>query len=633
MNKIIILLILVAAIAAPAQGATDESVRFIIDDVQPNVVEPGYRGPLEITVRNVGFLEGYRISAEVAPAATVPVNLLGETKKYIEFYDAPCSDPLRCNYLNAGDTAIFTYDISVDSDATSDGYTIPLTVSWRNLGLDKTASLNFGIEVIGAPDLEISGTNTSPSVVYPDTEFSMPVTIENLGTDDAKSVELTITLPNGLTGTSSAQMQTIAKDKTAIATLQLKAEQGIALGMHELPAVLSYKDSKGEAYTKSVPVELYIQDRGAATLTISKVATSPSKVHPNTDFTLTLTVENIGSQDAKSTKMELTLPTGVTGEGSAFLGTIGDGSTADASFDLKAEKNAQPNTYPMSSKITYTDEQGRTETVQETFNLFILERGEIALSISGINTSPSKIYPNTDVTLTLSLENTGLQDAKSAKIDLILPAEFTGEDAAYLGTIAKDGSKSAAFDIKSLKSSAPGTYTATARITYTDGRGAVSTEEEPFNIFILDRGDVILEFSGKSTSPTKLVPGSEFTLSLQLENIGDQDAKSVRIELNANGDLKGEFTTFVGEIEQDDVSTGVFDLSIAPIAGPGARMINADILYLDERGVENRIVKTFDLFVSEPGGSSSSKMLLVVVVVVVIGVYLWRRRKSEFTED
>ena len=82
--------------------------------------------------------------------------------------------------------------------------------------------------------------------------------------------------------------------------------------------------------------------------------------------------------------------------------------------------------------------------------------------------------------------------------------------------------------------------------------------EEPFNIFILDRGDVILEFSGKSTSPTKLMPGSEFTLSLQLENIGDQDAKSVRIELNADGDLKGEFTTFVGEIEQDDVSTGVF---------------------------------------------------------------------------
>jgi hypothetical protein len=445
-------------------------------------------------------------------------------------------------------------------------------------------------------------------------------------------VELSITLPDGLTGTSSAQLQTIAKDKTATATLQLKAEEAITLGMHTLSAGLTYQDSKGETYSEPVPIELFIQDRGAVKLAISKVATSPSKVHPNTDFTLTLTLENTGSQDAKSTKMDLTLPNGVTGEGTAFLGTISDGGTSDASFDLKAEKSTQPNTYPVSADITYTDEQGRTETVRETFNLFILERGEITLSISGINTTPSKIYPNTDVTLALALENTGLQDAKSIRMELQLPEEFSGEDSAFLGTIAEGGSKSANFDIKAIKASAPGTYISTAKITYTDGRGRTATIDKPFNLFILDRGDVILEFSGKSTSPTKLVPGTDFTLSLQLENIGDQDAKSVRIELEVNGDLKGEFTSFVGEIEQDDVSTGVFDLSVAPAASPGQRMIAANVIYLDERGIENRITKTFDLFISEPGGYSRTTLLVVIVVVIGIGIYLWRRRKSEFAE-
>ena len=632
MKKIIILLILIAALAAPAQGATEESVKFIIAGVQPNTVTPGYRGPLEITVRNVGFLEGYRISAEVTPAATAPINILGETKKYFEFYDAPCTDPGRCNYLNAGDTATFTYNISVDSSAATDGYTIPLTVSWRNLGLDKTATLNFGIEVEGAPELIISGTTTTPSVVYPDTEFSMPITVENIGTDDAKSVELTVTLPKGLTGTSSTQLQTIAKDKTATATLQLKAEQKIALGMHELAADLSYTDSKGESYSKSIPINLYIQDRGAVTLAISGVSTSSSKVHPNTDFTLTLALENTGSQDVKSTKIVLFLPDEVSGENAAFLGTIATGKSSSATFDLKAVKNAQPSTYPVTAEITYTDEQGRTATVQKTFNLFILERGEITLSISGINTSPSKMYPNTDVTLTLSLENTGLQDAKSVKIDLLLPSEFSGEDTAYMGTIAKDGSNSAAFDIKARKTAAPGTYTAGARITYTDGRGRTSSVEEPFNLFILDRGEVILEFSGKSTSPTKLVPGSEFTLSLQLENIGDQDAKSVRIELETDGDLNGEFTSFVGEIQKDDVSTGVFDLSVAPKAAPGPRVINAKIVYLDERGIENTVTKTFDLFIGEPGKTSATTILIAVIAVLGIGVYLWRRRKSDFAE-
>jgi hypothetical protein len=566
MRAIVITLALIAALAYPGFAVTDEGVRFIIEDVSPSVVEAGYRGPLEITVRNVGFLEGYRISADVQPSSTVPINFLGETKKYLEFYDAPCTDPGRCNVLNAGDTAIFTYDISVDSDAATDGYVLNLTIQWRNLGLDKSASLNFGVEVIGTPDLIISGTSTTPSVVYPDTEFSMPIIVENIGTDDAKSVEFTLSLKEGLSGKNTAQLETITKDATATATLNLKAEEGISLGHHELTAIISYSDPNGEDYTKTIPVDLFIQDRGAVKLAVSGVSSSPSKIHPNTDFSLTLTLENTGSQSAKATNAVLSLPDEITGEGSAFLGTIANSASASTTFDLKALKRALPGTYPVSAQISYTDEQGREETIEKTFNLFILKRGEITLSISGINTSPSKIYPNTDVTLALALENTGLQDAKSIRIELLLPEEFSGEDSAFLGTIAEDGSKSATFDIKALKASAPGTYTAKALITYTDGTGRAATVEEPFNIFILDRGDVILEFSGKSTSPTKLMPGTDFTLSLQLENIGEQDAKSVRIELEVNGDLKGEFTSFVGEIEQDDVSTGVFDLSVAPTA-------------------------------------------------------------------
>jgi hypothetical protein len=142
----------------------------------------------------------------------------------------------------------------------------------------------------------------------------------------------------------------------------------------------------------------------------------------------------------------------------------------------------------------------------------------------------------------------------------------------------------------------------------------------------------LLEISGKSTSPTKLIPGTEFTLSLQLENIGEQDAKSVRIELEPNGDLKGEFASFVGEIEKDDVATGVFDLSVEPMAVAGARMVSARVIYIDERGIENTVIKSFDLFVNESTASSRNTVAIVAVVLIVIVLYLWRRRKSEFTE-
>lgn len=519
MRSLAIVLALLIAVAYPAFGATIENVKFVITDVSPKIVEPGYRGALNITVKNVGFGEGYRINAEIQTNSSAPVNFLGETKKYLEFYGQPCSDPVICNVLNAGDLAVFSYELSVDDNAAPGVYYTPLAIFWRYAGLEKSTTLNFGIEVVGAPELIISGTSTSPSVVYPDTEFNMPITVENIGTDEAKSVELALTLVDGLSGKNRVQLGTIAKDATSAATFNLKAGEGIDLGHHDLSAVLGYRDTKGEEYTKSISVDVFIQDRG-----------------------------------------------------------------------------------------------------------------EAKLSISRINTSPSKIYPNTDFTLTLTFENTGSQTAKATKLILLLPKEFTGEDSAFLGTIQKDSSSSASFDMKAFKSSSPGVYAVKAESTYTDEQGREKTSKETFDLFILDRGEVILEISGKSTSPTKLVPGTDFTLSLQLENIGEQDAKSVRIELEADGDLKGEFTSFVGEIEKDDVSTGVFDLSVAPTAQAGTRMVTARVIFIDERGVENSVLKSFDLFVGEPSKTSRTTIIIVAVVVLGLIIYLWRRRKSEYTE-
>jgi hypothetical protein len=128
------------------------------------------------------------------------------------------------------------------------------------------------------------------------------------------------------------------------------------------------------------------------------------------------------------------------------------------------------------------------------------------------------------------------------------------------------------------------------------------------------------------------MPGTDFTLSVQLENIGEQDAKSVRMELETNGDLIGERSSFVGEIEKDDVATGVFDLTVEPTALAGQRMVSARVIYIDEQGVENTVLKSFDIFIGEPASTSRTTMVIVAVVVIGLVIYLWRRRKSEFTE-
>jgi hypothetical protein len=367
-------------------------------------------------------------------------------------------------------------------------------------------------------------------------------------------------------------------------------------------------------------------------VTISGTSTNPSVIYPDTEFSINITIENIGTDTAKSVALFLNLGEGFSGGNTAFLGTIEKDRTSGTTLNLKAAEEILLGHHTLKADLSYKDSKGKEYNESIPIDVFIQDRGEVKLSISEINTSPSKIYPNTDFILTLTLENTGSQAAKATKLVLNLPQEFTGEDSAFLGTIQKNGLSSASFDIKAFKSSSSGVYTVNAKTTFTDEQGREKTSSEPFNIFILERGEVILEISGKSTSPSKLLPGTEFTLSLQLENIGEQDAKSVRIELEPNGDLKGEFTSFVGEIEKDDVATGVFDLSVEPTAVAGSRMVSARVIYIDERGIENTVIKSFDFFVNEKTSSSRNTVAIVAVVFVILILYLWRRRKSEYTE-
>jgi hypothetical protein len=537
--RLLILTIVILLATASSTYGLDDRVRFVIDEVQPNVIPTGYQGPLNITIQNVGFETGYRINGELT-SITSPLTIIGDTKQYLDLRTQPCADLRICNLISAGDLATFTFDLSIADDAYTGIYYSTLTVGWLDGTTTESTGLNFGIEIVGSPNLIVSGTSTNPSVVYPDTEFNMAISVENIGSDSAKSVELQLTPLEGFTGERTVQLGTVdirslieelltqgnlnqtgsqAGALLNTALFSLKAEEGVTLGHHELKAQLSYKDSKGNDYSKIELIDVFIQDRGQA-----------------------------------------------------------------------------------------------------------------KLSISGINTSPSKVYPNTDFTITITMENTGSQAAKATKLDLQIPKEFTGEDSAFLGSIEEDQTSSASLDMKAIKTASPGVYTIESKSVYTDEQGRDQTTEEPFNVFVLDRGEVILEISGKSTSPTVLMPGTDFTLSIQLENIGEQDAKSVRMELETNGDLKGELTSFVGEIEKDDVATGVFDLLVLPSAEPGQKMASARVIYIDEQGVENTIIKTFDIFIGEPAGRSTTTIVAVVVIVLVLVVYLWRRRKSEFAE-
>ncbi|MEE8358836.1 MAG: CARDB domain-containing protein [Candidatus Hydrothermarchaeales archaeon] len=624
--KNIILLVLALSLCLATVSA-DENSRFYITEVSPSKFQPSQEGIITITIRNDGSGAATQVTGEIdVSSITGPIKFIGKTKSYAGLISAAGE---TTGEVKSGSTATLQYIIKIDDDATSGVYYVPLTVVWKTeAAAEKSDTLNVGVEVEGNADLRISSISTNPSKVYPDSDFNLSLGIGNTGGDKAKSVKVTLSLPAEFEGENSASLGTISSSGTATASFNLKCLKTATSKTYNIPIDIEYIDEKGIAQTLTRSFDLFVDTRGDVKIQIGGVTTSPTKIYPDTAFSLTLTLENTGDQDAKAMQVDLELPTEFSGETTAFLGTLSKDSSSTSSFDLRASKSAQEGeTYTFTVKTRFDDESGIEHEEEKTFEVFVLERGNIKLDIAGVNTSPTRILADTDFSVSVTLENSGDQDAKSTGIDLVLPEGFSGETTAFLGTIKADASATAAFDLKTAKETAAGeAHNVVMKIGYKDENGAPYSVEKNFTLFVHKRGDIALSIAGLSTSPTTVYPGSKFTLSIQLENTGTQDAKSVKIDVTLPKEFIGERSSFVGEIEQDDVSSGIFDLRLLPKANSGSYDVNMKVRYSDEKGAEFADDMSFTLFVDE---APKNRKGTIIILLLVIGVsyYLWKKRR------
>ena len=173
-----------------------------------------------------------------------------------------------------------------------------------------------------------------------------------------------------------------------------------------------------------------------------------------------------------------------------------------------------------------------------------------------------------------------------------------------------------------------GAKTIKVKLSYTAEDGSREEVEKDVQIFIYEKEPPKLEIAGLDTSPARLTPGKSFTLSIQLENIGKQDAKAVKVELSPPQVITGSRTSYLGTIKQDDTSTAIFDLEVSPLAKPESYRLPLKVYYLDERGRLHQEEKEISLTVSKAEKRVSLKLIAGIVVLVALLLMWWRRRRS-----
>ncbi|NOZ76504.1 MAG: hypothetical protein GXO65_02260 [Euryarchaeota archaeon] len=372
------------------------------------------------------------------------------------------------------------------------------------------------------------------------------------------------------------------------------------------------------------------------------VDVSPTALTPGETVTMNITLKNLGREFGLYLRSQLDpndlSPVTAVGSPKKFLsraeaaedtgeyfGIVRQDEELRIQYEVHVDDDASVGAYSIPLVLTWEDKLLNTQT--QTLYLGVEIVGEPELVISGVSLDPARIYADSDFTLTLAIDNIGEDKAEVVECGLVFPEVFSGEDTAFLGTIARDGRATASYSLKASKEAESRSYDFTAVITYEDASG-LKRVERPFRVFVSERGDIDLEIAGISTSPAKIYPGTDFTLSVQLENIGTQDAKSVMATISNSEGFVGEFSSFIGKIEVDDVSSGIFDLTATPSVTPGDHTFTMEILYTDEKGDEFTDTKTFTVYVDATPEKSKLRVVAGILVVAGAAVFLWRRRRA-----
>lgn len=297
----------------------------------------------------------------------------------------------------------------------------------------------------------------------------------------------------------------------------------------------------------------------------------------------------------------------------ANIPLINPQETFTVTFRFNISANAEPGTYAVSLKTNYT-EQDTGAKAGDIKKVTVPISNSQELEFGNI-TVESKPYIGEYFQIAAYVQNKGALQASK----ITATAASNTSVISWLPGIQDAGSippgTAGKILFKGLVSAhaAPGAYAATFNLTYSN--------KSTSNTFVLDvYGKPKLRLAG-ITSDADLVVGRKVSFSIQLENAGTDDAKSVKASL-LDG-FKGTLDSYPGAIDRDDSASAIFD--VIP-QKPGTNVLNMKVEWEGKDGMKYSETIPVSLFVYDaPLGLEP--IILLILIVGGAGYYLFRKKK------
>ena len=346
--------------------------------------------------------------------------------------------------------------------------------------------------VSAAPQVSVivADYKVSPAVLLPGEEGTLTVTLQSVASgtttssvsygQDVSQVTSSITpyidsvvlksKDFDILGGDSKFEGNIGPDQPVPVTFLIRAPQ--RSGMYFPEVWIRVRD--GQSLKYPVPVNVNTQLSVLRTPSLALENTFPESVKPGTKVEGTIRILNEGSTQADNIRVfvngtpPVAIPAGIS---SFMIDRLASGTSREKNLSLLIDKSTPTGIIEIPVRMTYALLDGTI--IEDTGSIGLDVRGESEISITSVETTPSRVKPDEPFDLIIRVQNTGTGEAKSVSATIDLPIQ--GAKEAFIGRVKSGNDAPATFVLEGTKA---GEYTYHTTITYTDDWGTHTLDKD-----------------------------------------------------------------------------------------------------------------------------------------------------------
>ncbi len=487
--------------------------------------------------------------------------------------------------------------------------------------------------------LSIANLGVNPQPVTPGSNITISFQLFNSYTTELKNVNLGLTGTYPLLNYSPAWTQllsTVSEGLYGGATpfvINLHIPKNINSGTYYLTLVATYQTTQGTSgtpitATSTMPISFYV--RGSPNL---KITASPSSaISPGDQSTVALDVLNVGTDNATNTSITLlnSRNFSIIGGSMFNLGTISPQKTGAASAILLANSTLPDGTPTLPVVVRYSTPYGSNSYYEDMVPVSS-SVGLPQISVGIESASPQSLYPGTNQTLTLSLQNIGSGTAKNVTVSALSSTGITAGNSAtsiLAGTIDAGSTTTASIFITANKNDNMSSYSLPIRISYQNANYNTSFNKTvilPISLQSIAQFNVTGVFS-------HLLPGGTYVpVTLRVRNTGNEVAQSITFSLQTIYPVSQvNPNAYINSLVPGQSANVTFYVNVDTAANAGQYPITLYEQWSQPTGTSTQQYsgsQTYYVNVVGSGGSGTTNYIIGAIVVAAIAVIAIRRMK------